>query len=296
MVYDIMRLTYSIVNGKKYYMLRHGNDTPIVQFGRYKPTFYKPQLYNGDAREVLKQFKPLSVHLAITSPPYYNIKETYWDTYQDYLDLLNDVWEKCYHLLDNGCRLCVNIGDQYTDTATYGRTYTIPIHADIIKGCQKIGYDYRGAIIWDKMATMRGTGGGTFLGSYPYPREFLPAYNYEYILIFKKTGDGKKPTDEIKKASKLKKSEWAELFDARWKFPGAKKKLHSSAFPEKLPKRLIRIFSFWGNTIIDPFMGSGTTPYVAAMWGRRSIGIELNKSYFNIAKNRIDALKLPKHL
>lgn len=287
-----MELDHYKKNDVTYWRLRSGKKT-ILNFGNNQPTFYKPQLFNDDSRKQLKKIKPLSVNLVVTSPPYYNLKETYWKNYEDYLKLLNEVWDGCYHVLDNGCRLCVNIGDQYTDVETYGRHYAIPIHADIIKGCQQVGFDYMGAFIWDKRKTLRSSGGGIFLGSYPYPREFLPSYEYEYILIFKKGGKGKMPSDEIKKASKLKKVEWKELFDARWRFTGEHKKFHSSAFPEELPKRLIRCFSFWGETILDPFMGSGTTPYVAAMWGRKSIGIELKKNYFDDAEKRINSLKLP---
>lgn len=290
---------FLVKNGKHWFLRKWEGKYPerkqinVISFGRHKPTFHKPQLFNGDAREILKQIKPLSVNLVITSPPYYNLKETYWENYSEYTDMLNEVWEGCYSVLDNSCRLCVNIGDQYTDVETYGRHYAIPIHADIIKGCQKIGFDYMGAFIWNKRKTLRSSGGGVFLGSYPHPREFLPSFEYEYILIFKKSGKGKMPSDKIKKASRLKKSEWGEYFDARWSFVGEKKKMHSSAFPEELPKRLIRIFSFWNETVLDPFMGSGTTPLVASKWGRKGIGIELNKSYFEKAQQRINNAKIP---
>lgn len=265
----------------------------LVKFGRYKPVFYKPLLINGDSREVLKQFRPNSTHLVVTSPPYYQLKEGTWDSYNDYLDMLNTVWRGCHNTLNIGCRLCVNIGDEYTDVETYGRHYAIPIHADIIKGCQTVGFDYMGAIVWDKRKRLKSSGGGVFLGSYPYPREFLPSYEYEYILIFKKRGRSERPSDEIKHASKLSKQEWGKYFDARWNFVGEKKKLHSSAFPEELPKRLIKVFSFWGDVVLDPFMGSGTTPLIAAMWGRKGIGIELNSSYYKIAQDRVNASKIP---
>ena len=266
----------------------------IVSFPE-KPTLYKPQLILGDAREVTQQFKPNSIHLVVTSPPYFNLKEGTWDTYDDYMDMLNSVWGSCHNALNIGCRLCVNIGDEYADVETYGRHYAMPIHADIIKGCQTVGFDYMGAIIWNKRKRLRSSGGGVFLGSYPYPREFLPSYEYEYILIFKKRGRSERPSDAVKysELSKLSKQEWGRYFDAQWKFVGEKKKLHSSAFPEELPKRLIRVFSFVGETVLDPFMGSGTTPLVAAFLGRKGIGIEINENYHKIAEARINTAKIP---
>lgn len=258
-----------------------------------KPTLYNPLLIEGDSREILKQFNPNSIHLVVTSPPYYQLKEATWDTYDDYLKMLNIVWEGCYNALNIGCRMCVNIGDEYTDVETYGRHYAISIHADIIKSCQKIGFDYMGAIIWYKRKRLKSSGGGVFLGSYPYPPEFLLSYEYEYILLFKKGRKRLKPSKELKELSKFTKEDWGSYFDALWEFKGEKKGLHSSAFPEELPKRLIRMFSFWGDVVLDPFMGSGTTPLVAAIWGRKGIGIELNKSYYKIAQDRIKSYKIP---
>lgn len=291
-----------VVKGKKYWRLREwrrdGKDKrewkkcTIASFYE-KLTFYEPQLILADAKEKIKQFKPNSIHLVVTSPPYFNLKEGTWDTYDEYLSLLNTVWGGCHNALDIGCRLCVNIGDEYTDVENYGRHYAIPIHADIIKGCQKVGFDYMGAIIWSKRQRLDSSGGGAFIGSYPYPREFLLAYNHEYILLFKKRGRSQKPSEKIKEDSKLSRDNWKEYYDAIWTIRGEKKRLHSSAFPEELPKRLIKVFSFVGDVVLDPFMGSGTTPLVAAMLGRKGIGIEIDEAYYKIAEARIRTAKIP---
>ena len=289
----------NIVNIKQnYYFRRIENEKGkriqkyIVRFGRNRPTLYSPKLLTGDARTILKDKPARSVGLVVTSPPYFMLKEAPWGgSYDDYQKILNDIWKCCYDLLDNSCRLVINIGDEQTSTELYGRHKSIPIHADIITGCENIGYDYMGTIIWVKARTMRSGGGGAILGSYPYPREFLPAYNYEYILIFKKPGRGNKPNDIIKARSKVTKSDWKEWYNAIWTFPGEKKGFHSAPFPIELPERLIRVFSFMGDIVLDPFSGSGTTPLTAMRWGRKGIGIDINETYSKKAIGRIEQEK-----
>ena len=237
-----------------------------------------------------------SVHLVITSPPYWQIKDYgdknqigFNDSYEEYIDNLNQVWSECYRVLNSGCRLCINIGDQFARAITYGRYKIIPIRTEIIKFCESIGFDYMGAIIWQKMTTMNTTGGASVMGSYPYPRNGLIAIDYEFILLFKKLGKAQNDIAQpIKEQSKLSNEEWRKYFTGHWNFAGEKQNGgHIAMFPEELPKRLIKMFSFVGETILDPFLGSGTVTKVAKDLNRSSIGYEINKDYLPIIKQKV---------
>lgn len=250
----------------------------------------------GDSRLLDHHVRTIQekVQLIVTSPPYFNIKNYGGDmqigfneTYDEYLDSLFEVWNGCHSLLEDSCRLCINIGDQYLSRQEYGRYRVLPIQANIITQCLEIGFDYMGAIIWQKISNSSGIGG------YPYPKNGMINLDYEHILIFKKQGDLKPPSKEIKEASILSKKEWMEYFTGHWRIPGEKQKLHPAPFPKEIPFRLIKMFSFIGETILDPFSGSGTTSLAAGELGRNSIGIELNKKNITISKNR---LKLEKFL
>lgn len=139
--------------------------------------------------------------------------------------------------------------------------------------------DYMGAVIWQKQTTMNTTGGGAVMGSFPYPRNGILKIDYEFILIFKKQGRAPVPTTEQKIISEMTKEEWNSYFSSHWHFPGAKQDGHIAVFPEELPHRLIRMFSFAGETVFDPFMGSGTTALAAKNLQRNSIGYELNPEF-----------------
>ena len=235
-----------------------------------------------------------SVHLIITSPPYWQLKDYgpkqqigYNDSYQDYINNLNLVWNQCHRVLHKGCRLCINIGDQFARSVYYGRYKIIPIRTEIIKFCESIGFDYMGAIIWQKVTTCNTTGGATVMGSFPYPRNGIIKLDYEFILIFKKLGKPPKVPKEIKEKSRLTQREWNEYFYGHWNFSGEKQNKHLAPFPEELPKRLIKMFSFVGDTILDPFLGSGTTSLAALKLLRNSIGYEVNGEYLATIKKRL---------
>lgn len=237
-----------------------------------------------------------SVHLAITSPPYWQLKDYgtdnqigFHDSYENYINNLNLVWKECYRTLHNGCRLCVNIGDQFARAVYYGRYKVIPIREEIIKFCENIGFDYMGAIIWQKVTTSNTTGGGVQMGSYPYPRNGILKLDYEFILVFKKLGDAPKPTKEQKELSKMTAEEWNTFFAGHWNFAGARQTGHIAMFPEELPKRLIKMFSFVGETILDPFAGSGTTNLAAKNLGRNSVGYEINSEFVPVIKQKLQA-------
>lgn len=252
------------------------------------------RLILGDSR-VMSQLADKSVHLVITSPPYWQLKDYgvngqigFDDSYEQYINNLNLVWSECYRVLHNGCRLCVNIGDQFARSVYYGRYKVIPIRTEIIKFCEAIGMDYMGAVIWQKVTTTNTTGGATIMGSFPYPRNGILKLDYEFILLFKKLGDAPKPSKEQKDASKLTTEEWNQYFAGHWNFTGERQEGHIARFPVELPHRLIRMFSFTGETVLDPFLGSGTTSVAAARLGRNSAGYEINPEFMNIAQHRLE--------
>mgnify|MGYP006285860413 CR=1 FL=1 len=245
----------------------------------------KHKIIIGDSRQMTDLIDN-SVHLVITSPPYWQLKDYgsknqigYNESYESYINNLNLVWNECYRVLQNGCRLCVNIGDQFARSVYYGRYKVIPIRTEIIKFCESIGFDYMGAIIWQKKTTTNTTGGATLMGSYPYPRNGIISIDYEFILLFKKLGNPSKPDRELKVQSAMSKEEWKEYFQGHWNFVGAKQNGHIATFPEELPHRLIKMFSFVGDTVLDPFLGSGTTSLAAKNLKRNSVGFEINKEF-----------------
>ncbi len=247
----------------------------------------------GDSRK-MREVKDESVHLIITSPPYWQLKDYgpkeqigYNDSYEDYINNLNLVWKECHRVLHKGCRLCINIGDQFARSVYYGRYKIIPIRTEIIKFCETIGFDYMGAIIWQKVTTCNTTGGATVMGSFPYPRNGIIKLDYEFIMIFKKLGESPKVSKEIKEKSRLSQEEWNEYFYGHWNFSGEKQDKHIAPFPEELPKRLIKMFSFVGDTVLDPFLGSATTTVSALKLSRNSIGYEINEDYLTIIKKRL---------
>ena len=252
------------------------------------------KIVNGDSRQ-MGLLKDKSVHLIITSPPYWQLKDYgtedqigFHESYESYINNLNLVWTECNRVLHDGCRLCINIGDQFARSVYYGRYKVIPIRTEIIKFCESIGMDYMGAIIWQKQTTMNTTGGGAIMGSFPYPRNGILKIDYEFILIFKKQGNAPKPTLEQKKHSEMTKNEWNTYFSSHWTFGGAKQDGHIAMFPEELPARLIKMFSFAGETVLDPFMGSGTTALAARGLQRNSIGYEINSEFIPIYKAKLN--------
>lgn len=248
----------------------------------------------GDSRW-MKEVPNESVHLIITSPPYWQLKDYgngsqigFNDTYEEYINNLNLVWNECHRILHKGCRLCINIGDQFARSVYYGRYKVIPIRTEIIKFCESAGFDYMGAIIWQKVTTCHTTGGATVMGSFPYPRSGIIKLDYEFILIFKKYGDPPKVSKELKERSKLTREEWNQYFTGHWNFSGEKQDKHLAMFPEELPRRLIKMFSFVGDTILDPFLGSGTTSLAAKNLNRNSIGCEISEDFLTIIEEKLE--------
>jgi site-specific DNA-methyltransferase (adenine-specific) len=247
----------------------------------------------GDSRQ-MAEVADESVHLVITSPPYWQLKDYgngsqigFDDSYEDYINSLNIVWSQCHRILHKGCRLCVNIGDQFARSVYYGRYKVIPIRTEIIKFCETIGFDYMGAIIWQKVTTCNTTGGATIMGSFPFPRNGILKIDYEFILIFKKHGTAPKVSKEIKEESRMTTEEWNQYFAGHWNIPGEKQDKHLAMFPKEIPGRLIKMFSFVNDTVLDPFLGSGTTSLAAKNLGRNSIGYEINPEFVPLVREKL---------
>ena len=250
------------------------------------------RIINGDSRQ-MNLITDKSVHLVITSPPYWQLKDYgsdkqigFHESYESYINNLNLVWKECYRVLHPGCRLCINIGDQFARSVYYGRYKVIPIRTEIIKFCETVGFDYMGAVIWQKVTTTNTTGGATIMGSFPYPRNGILKIDYEFILLFKKHGNPPKPTIEQKNLSAMTKEEWNTFFSGHWNFAGVKQNGHLAMFPEELPARLIKMFAFVGDTVLDPFLGSGTTSLAARNLYRNSVGYEINVEFISKIKEK----------
>ncbi len=256
-----------------------------------KGTYHK--IINGDSRQ-MSELKDESIHLVVTSPPYWQLKDYgtenqigFHDDYETYINHLNLTWKECFRVLHKGCRLCINIGDQFARSVYYGRYKIIPIHSEIIKFCEMIGFDFMGSIIWQKTTTMNTTGGASIMGSFPYPRNGIVKLDFEYILLFKKQGNAPKPRAEQKEHSAMTTEEWNTYFNGHWYISGARQDNHLAMFPEELPRRLIKMFSFPEENVLDPFLGSGTTSLIAKSLGRNSCGYEINPGFIPIIKQKL---------
>lgn len=250
----------------------------------------------GDSRNMV-EIGDESIALVVTSPPYWHLKDYgvpgqvgYGQTLHEYLLDLARVWRECWRVLIPGRRLCVNIGDQFARACIYGRYKVIPIHAEIIAQCETIGFDYMGSIIWQKKTTMQTTGGATVMGSFPYPPSGVVELDYEFVLLFKKPGTPRKVPRVLKEAARMTRDEWKEFFSGHWTFGGERQINHEAMFPEELPRRLIRMFSFPGETVLDPFLGSGTTVKVALELGRNGIGYEIQPGFVPIIREKLGLL------
>lgn len=242
----------------------------------------------GDARS-MKAIPNESVHLVITSPPYWELKDYgcknqigYGQTYEEYLASLAAVWGECYRVLLAGCRLCINVADFCAATKRYGRFRLLPIPAEVTVACVNAGFDFLGAIIWQKITNCNPSGGARVMGSYPYPRNGIVKQDHEYILVFRKPGTAVTAHLKAKRQSRLTKQEWNTYFRGHWHISGVRQRNHCAQFSVELPRRLIRMYSFIGETVLDPFLGSGTTTLAAVETGRNSIGYEINRDFRNV--------------
>lgn len=250
------------------------------------------QVYVADSRS-MPEVMDESVALVVTSPPYYAIKDYdvegqigYGQSLHEYLQDLYRVWRECYRVLLPGSRLCINIGDQFARATQFGRYKVIPLHAEIISQAEQLGFDYLGAIIWQKKTTLETSGGAVIMGSYPNPPNGIVELDYEFILLFKKLGQ-RKISRERRERAKMTKEEWKTFFSGHWAFGGARQGEHGATFPEELPRRLIRMFTVHDEIVLDPFLGSGTTVQVALELGRNAIAYEINPDFLPLIEERM---------
>ena len=255
------------------------------------------RLINGDARDL--SFLPdESIHLVVTSPPYWNLKQYndnpnqlgHVDDYERFLGELSKVWEHVFRILVPGGRLVCVVGDVCVSRRQFGRHLVFPLHSDISVICRKIGFDNLNPIIWHKIAnaSFEVENGSKFLGK-PYEPNAIIKNDIEFILMQRKPGGYRKPTDEQRQLSRIDKKDFAEWFSQIWTIPGASTKKHPAPFPIELATRLVRMFSFCGDTVLDPFCGSGTSLVAALKNSRNGIGVEIDPEYCRMAAKSLKA-------
>lgn len=255
-------------------------------------------LYNGDARGLVF-LDPASVHLVLTSPPYWTLKK-YRDHpdqlgdiegYTDFLNELDAVWRGCYRALVPGGRLVCVVGDVCLSRRKNGGEHTVvPLHASIQERCRQIGFSNLAPIIWHKISNAQyeaeGSGGG-FLGK-PYEPNAVIKNDIEFLLMERKPGGYRSPSVATRVLSVIPVDRHKVWFQQIWTgVTGASTKLHPAPYPMELAERLVRMFSFVGDTVLDPFMGTGTTTAAAGLWGRNSIGVEVDPEYFDMGAQRV---------
>jgi DNA modification methylase len=252
----------------------------------------------GDARAL--ELEPESVHLVVTSPPYWTLKE-YRDSegqlghvsdYERFLSELDRVWQRCFQALVPGGRLIVVVGDVcLSRRKNNGRHTVVPLHASIQERCRWMGFDNLAPIIWHKIANAAyevENGGGGFLGK-PYEPNAVIKNDIEFILMQRKPGGYRQPTVTTRVLSVIPEAKHREWFQQIWQgVTGASTRNHPAPYPVDLAERLIRMFSFVGDTVLDPFMGTASTNVAAGRCGRNSIGIEVDPHYFQFARKRLE--------
>jgi modification methylase len=258
----------------------------------------KHVLVHGDARRMSRE-KVNTIHLIVTSPPYWTLKQ-YRDTdgqlghiadYNEFIEELDQVWERCFDLLVAGGRLVCVVGDVcLSRRKNEGRHTVVPLHATIQEHCRKIGFDNLSPIIWHKIANAayEVENGGGFLGK-PYEPNAVVKNDIEFILMQRKPGGYRTPSDSARVLSVIGAKDHQKWFQQIWSgVTGASTKIHPAPYPVELAERLVRMFSFVGDIVLDPFMGTGTTALAASKWGRNSINFEIDDAYFNEAKSRLE--------
>ena len=260
------------------------------------PTLHRS--IHGDAR-LLAGIEPNSVHLVLTSPPYWTLKEYrdsegqmgHLEDYDHFLIELDKVWQRCFDVLIPGGRLICVVGDVcLSRRKNNGRHTVVPLHASIQEHCREIGYDNLAPIIWNKIANVVHeveNGGGGFLGK-PYEPNAVIKNDIEFILMERKPGGYRSPSNAARLLSIISDDNHKEWFLQIWSgLTGASTRHHPAPYPKALADRLIRMFSFVGDTVLDPFSGTGTTTIAAIASGRNSIGYEIDEHYVSLARCRI---------
>lgn len=274
----------------------HKATSQIERAVKLVPTQHRLLLY--DSRE-LENLESGSVHLVLTSPPYWTLKK-YRDhpqqlgaipLYEEFLDDLDKVWRHCFRALVPGGRLICVVGDVcLSRRQNDGRHTVVPLHSSIQERCRKIGFDNLAPIIWHKIsnAAYEVDNGSRFLGK-PYEPNAVIKNDIEFILMERKPGGYRTPSIAARVLSLISADRHQQWFQQIWTgLGGASTKDHPAPYPLELAERLVRMFSFVEDTVMDPFMGTGTTNVAAARWGRNSIGVEVDSHYFAMARRRIE--------
>ena len=250
------------------------------------------EFHLGDSRHL--EIEPESVELVVTSPPYWNLKQYNEQTgqlggiedYDEFLYELDEVWRRVHGALVPGGRMVVVVGDVNVARKSFGRHLVFPLHASIQERCRMMGFDNLAPIIWHKIANARyEMGAGGFYGK-PYEPNGVIKNDLEYILLQRKPGGYRKPDLAARIMSVIPADDHAQWFQQVWRLGGASTRDHPAPFPLALAERLVRMFSFVGDTVLDPFMGTGTTAAAAAAWGRNSVGSEVDPAYFELCISR----------
>jgi len=237
-----------------------------------------------------------SVHLVVTSPPYWNLKRYpehpsqlgNIDDYYVFLEELDKVWSECFRVLIPGGRLCIVVGDICLSRRKHGRHRVLPLHSDTIKSCLEIGFDYLSPIIWYKVTNVKTEAKrSTYCLGRPNGPNSIVKNEIEYILVFRKPGPYRKINREVEQLSKLTKKEYTEYFKQIWRLSGDSYNPHPAAFPLQIPYRLVKMFSYVGDCVLDPFLGSGTTTLAAMMLYRNSIGYEVEPKFVELIQERV---------
>ena len=261
--------------------------------GQHEITTHR--LIQGDSRQV-SFIKNESVHLIVTSPPYWTLKRYnenpnqlgHVADYEMFIEELAKVWKETLRILVPGGRLVCVVGDVCLSRRNYGRHVVFPLHSDIAVSCRKIGFDNLNPIIWHKIANANYeiNNGSKFLGK-PYEPNAIIKNDMEFILMQRKPGGYRQPTEHQRKLSMISKEEYSKWFQQFWSITGASTKHHPAPYPLELAHRLVRMFSFSGDTVVDPFCGTATTMIAALKAGRNSIGIEIDPQYCKMAEERL---------
>lgn len=253
------------------------------------------RFFVGDSRE-MSHLERESVHLIVTSPPYFDLKR-YPDNeaqlaahhdYEVFLKELDRVWDDCRRVLVKGGRLVIVVGDVCRSRKVYGEHQVIPLHASIAHHCHQLGFNNLATIIWHKIANaaFEVDNGTSFLGK-PYEPNAVIKNDIEFMLMLRKPGGYRRPSEAMRVLSLVGEKQHRAWFNQILRIPGASTRLHPAPYPVALAEGLIRMFSFVGDVVLDPFSGTGTTSLAAARCGRNSIGIEIEQAYHRIAAQRV---------
>lgn len=254
-------------------------------------------IYQGDSTQKLKELASNSIQLVITSPPYYAYKNygkypgniENFESYEKYIEYFDEWFKELFRVTDDDGRVCIIVDDKHTNLKTEGENRNRGTHARFIMLAEKHGFCYKDLIIWQKIGHIGHPSGGAkyMLGSFPHPPN-IPFLNcFEYILVFRKRGKSRasRVTEQQKQKSLLTEKEFYWAAESIWKITSAKSQKHPCPYPEEIPRRLIKLFSFHGETVLDPFVGSGTTARVCKQLGRNFIAFDLNPIFCDLSKD-----------